>query len=234
MLLLNDAKIVLKNGFGHSSKTANKISQKGKESAMTEKNTPELVTFVVHSNNIPEGMKPKPSRKKPSSWGGEGEIIAQSEKNDVSISSFLVKLLFDYRLVDSYYEKSWEFTSTRGRWTRTRTLKKYYILSYVFARGTGSCTETLVSSLWQVRVYKNPLFRDDEVVPGEFTLSINCNRRRPLYDGDGLPVMVWNTIGLEKVPLEPATHLTINGGIASFSDDSDESDDGDDDDVISW
>lgn len=187
------------------------------ERVIGEKKMPEIVMFVVRSNSIPVGMKPKPARKEPAERM-EGTVIAQSEKNDVSLAALASLRIGDYRLVESYYEREWDLLVVPGK----RTLKGYYALTYTFARegdydrgGMLGCCEMLLGSLWQVRVYKNPLFRNGVPVPG-FTLSVNCINRKPLYNDDGSFLKVWNADRTEKVPLEPASYLEIDGDTVLF------------------
>lgn len=177
-----------------------------------------LVSVVVRSNSVPWGMEPKPERNEPAGRV-QGRVVAQSNKNDVSLVQTLVDLQAGgYRLVEKYYE---ERETEPGKWS-----KKYYLLTYVFARADGqpsfeftsfmACLDVVVDTTWQVRVYRNPLFRDGVAVPGEFTLSVNCHKRQPLYNDDGTPTLVWNDERTEKVPLEPACNLVIDGDTASF------------------
>lgn len=176
----------------------------------------EIVMFVVRSSFIPEGMEPKPERQEPA-VRMQGEVIAQSETNDVSLASALADLrVGKYRLVENFYV---EGETTVGR----KGMKTSFGLTYVFARdadgdrgGVLECFEMLMRSLWRVRVYKNPLFRDGQPVDGKFTLSINCVNRDPLRNDDGSPRMVWNDDRTKKVPLEPTTQLEIDGDNVSF------------------
>jgi hypothetical protein len=182
---------------------------------MTEKKWPELVMFVMRSSFVPAGMEMKPSRRvvvEPV----RGEVVAQSDTNDVSL---LMALRFFYwggwRVVSSYYE-----ARKNGG----------YNLSFVLAERSEDQSpdindewllfNLIEGSLWQVRVYKNPLFRDGKPVEGEFTLSVNCNARQPLYNYDGTPVMRWaqlaNGAGDIKIPLNPAHILYIDGDSVSL------------------
>lgn len=178
---------------------------------------PELVTFVVRSSSFPAGMEPKPKRREPVERV-EGTVVAQSEKNDVSLAATLASLrIGDYRLVESYCEM--RETAPGKKWS-----KMFYVLTYTFAREAdedcGSimeCLEMLTGALWQVRVYQNLLFRNGLIVDGEFTLSINCHRRQPLYEESGASVFVWNADRTEKVPLAAGSELRIDGDHVSIS-----------------
>ena len=156
---------------------------------MSEQKMAELVTFVVCSNSVLEGMEPKPARKEPAERV-QGKVITQSYTNDVSLWLALVGLMMEsYGFVESYYEV--RETAAGQMWGRT-----FYVLTFTFARNAngrpfGAYLGMFGDSLWQVRVYRNPLFRDGKPVDGEFTLSVNCHRRDPLYNDDGSPVMRW-------------------------------------------
>lgn len=75
--------------------------------------------------------------------------------------------------------------------------------------------EICETAFWQAEAYLNPYFKDNEVVDGLSSVSINCNTRIPLFRPDGTPEMRWqkdadgNRVGDAPQPLQPDHRLTV-------------------------
>ncbi|MFA5133336.1 MAG: hypothetical protein WC459_00805 [Patescibacteria group bacterium] len=102
--------------------------------------------------------------------------------------------------------------------------KVYTVTQYTFALeqsreeliiALSELKKMVEQTIWTVHAFENPCFSHGEIVAGEWTFSIMANRRTPLFEEDGSPVMVWkkneegDIIGDEKIPLTPEVNISI-------------------------
>ncbi len=78
------------------------------------------------------------------------------------------------------------------------------------------CRETM----WRVRAFVMPYFKDGKEIAHEKVMSVNLEHRQPLLGPDGKPLLVWKRgerrekVGNEPPPLQPKLRLgIIDGGI---------------------
>lgn len=128
------------------------------------------------------------------------------------------------------------------RVVNTEEGKTQYVLRYTFGTipreekhlrrlGEELCRELeayAAEALWNVQAFRNPYYRDGNVVEGKRVITIDINARKPLFEmkeGTLAPVMVWSGgrdkmgkgVG-EKVPLAAKSFLDVSeeGEIAIF------------------
>ena len=82
----------------------------------------------------------------------------------------------------------------------------------------GSLHKICLEAAWRVRAFVNPFFLRGEMVPGQTTVAINLEARKPLIDGNGQRIVAWkkdgqgNRIGFSAVPVEPDHILRLHEG----------------------
>lgn len=130
------------------------------------------------------------------------------------------------------------------RVVNTEDGKTQYVLRYTFGRvpreekhlrrlGVEFSRELeayAAEALWNVQAFRNPYYRDGNVVEGQRVITLDINARKPLFEmkeGKLEPVTVWSGgrdkmkkgVG-EKVALAPKTFLDISeeGEIATYFD----------------
>ena len=109
-----------------------------------------------------------------------------------------------YRMVDAFSEERIHEQGSPGKrayWTVRFTFarREYAVTMEEFRRTRDAAREDFSRmcrrALWRVRVFENPFYQNDEEVRGERTLSVNLEGRRPLFQGNGEPVVAWQEGG---------------------------------------
>lgn len=78
------------------------------------------------------------------------------------------------------------------------------------------------ATMWRVRSFSNPLYKNGEEIPDQRAVSINLEARQPLFRPDGQPVTVWQNdengkrVGDAPLPIKADYCLRIVGGAVSL------------------
>jgi hypothetical protein len=152
-------------------------------------------------------------------------VIQPTEK--CSLVEFLGELeAAGYEMVDGFYKERIDAKDPRGK-------RSYYMVQYLFARhefvelsGEFKKVRDVIraelrsiceSTMWRVRAFSNPFYKNGEEIPGERAFSINLEARQPLFRPDGTPVTEWQKdengkrVGDAARPLAPAFLLRVLG-----------------------
>lgn len=76
-------------------------------------------------------------------------------------------------------------------------------------------TSILKTSLWRVRAFLNPFYREGEAINGQYAISVNLDARKPIIDERGNPVREWQRnktgqkMGDKPVPIEPKRFIRV-------------------------
>lgn len=163
-----------------------------------------------------------------------------------SITEFLGELeIAGYELVDALYEERIDTKDPKNKKfmedVRAGLIdsdkrppgRTYPMVRFLFARSEfvenlfegfreirdrmyADLAEMACAALWRSRGFSNPLYKGGEEVAGQTALSVNFEVRRPLFQPNGLPVVMrqkdaaGNPIG-EPLPIKPDFHLRFGG-----------------------
>ena len=165
-------------------------------------------------NETPEG---RDERKKRSDG-----VLAIRPVQNVSLVEFLSDLqLSGYELIDAYYQQR-----------LSKEKRAFHTVLFVFCKHEyvrvseefGAKRDTISAELcticrqaaWRVRAFVNPFYGNGgEKVPGQATIGINLEARRPLFHADNQPIMAWRKgpggerIGDVPIPLKPDYYLRL-------------------------
>ena len=191
------------------------------------------LVIVQFSFSNPDVIPPSVRRRSPETHEERGERKDRADGDMIleptagaSLAEFPRDLeTAGYKLVDAFCKE---------RINDNPHLKKYYMVRFVFARreyaeisqGFWKVRDAIRaelqsicgSSLWRVRAFDNPFYKDGAEVSGQRTMSINLEVRQPLFVG-GQPVKVWERdsdgkrIGEAAVPLKAKRHFRIVAGV---------------------
>ena len=123
----------------------------------------------------------------------------------------------DYKMVDAFYQE-------RINNKPYNNIYYYHMLRFTFARHEvvdiseefkrvrdnmrAALMEMCRVAMWRVRIFSNPFYQNGKEVPGQRVLSINLDARKPLFQKNGKPIMVWKNGN--KVQIEPEYCLQID------------------------
>lgn len=166
----------------------------------------------------------KERRERKTHGTGMSVCVIQSTEG-CSLESLLDKIkAAGFTLVNAYYQPR---VDPNNPW------KRWFMARYIFVRNEdvtrdelGEYREEIETGLkdlcllafWRVRAWRNPFFKNDEPVDGLFAASVNLEARKPRYQPNGSPIVVWqkdsagNRVGTAPQPLEPTHILTIREG----------------------
>jgi hypothetical protein len=126
-----------------------------------------------------------------------------------------------FTLVDAYYQPRIDKINPR---------KRFFVARYVFIRTEEVARNELdelswkiladlhdlcLLAFWRARAYKNPYFKDEQLVDGIFAASINVDTRKPRFNSAGELIMEWerdankNKVGDASRPIPAAAKLRI-------------------------
>ena len=172
----------------------------------------------------------------------EAETVAQSELRlsregtgqmiELRQNCSTVELLNDiknagYQLADALCQirvnpKDWTKKSRyyMVRYTFVKTEKAEPATEFLKTRDAveNDLEKLLTESLWRIRVFLNPFFKNGQWVDGLHAVSVNLEARKPLFLPDGKPVVQWkkdeqnNRIGEAPEPIkaEQVFHIDQN------------------------
>lgn len=175
---------------------------------------------------VPEGIPEKPPEPPASEFIRKNEYVPGIQFLEPVAGVSALPLIGDFaeaqhQLVDGWWQE------------RTKNGQPYYMVRFMFA-GSDHATPSEVfvkvrptvmealqkllgESMWRVRGFANPFFKDGELIEGASALSINLEAREPLVDGVGKPLLRWqkdargNKISEAPVELKPTKFLRIVG-----------------------
>jgi len=160
-----------------------------------------LIQFSFYNErNVPLGIRSSPretkmERKQRSSRKHQGEeIIPRTQNTKIDIIEDL--LLSGYVLVDAYHKERIDPKNEEARYQMVRftfVREEHANVSDHYKKQQRSSVIELSdmcdNALWRVRAYLNPYFKDNRVVSGIKSLSINLEVRNPLKRFNGTPIL---------------------------------------------
>lgn len=171
----------------------------------------------------PETPEERTERKSHAS----GAMIIQPTEN-CSLEKLLDELYANgYCLVDA-------FNKTRLDHKQLPGMKTYHIVRFIFARADAATQSEAFQAksaavyadlrkicsgaFWRVRAFRNPFYLKGEEIPGEFTISLNLEARKPRLYPDGQEVKSWEKdaegrrIGDSPLPLKASWRVRCTYG----------------------
>jgi len=157
-------------------------------------------------------------------------ILAIEPIQNVGLSEFLEDLeSAGHEMIDAYYQPR------LGKDNRT-----FHMVLFVFCQREHvkisdefrMRRDTIIDELrkvcaqatCRVRAFVNPFYgSDNERVPGQATISVNLEARKPLLNSDSQPIMVWQKdregerVGDQPVPLRPDYYLRLQDNTIRFA-----------------
>lgn len=134
-----------------------------------------------------KGSTTKEDRKKRKEREHSTETISLWPEpiQEVSLEVFVNQLrALGYKLIDASTLERSKDDGTKYDMCRFLFLSKKELYSNDYRENEElyhKCLNELVFNVnWRIRAYKNPYYKDGEVVEGSHTLSINCEPRQPL------------------------------------------------------
>lgn len=177
------------------------------------------VPAAMTRHSEPETFAQSNERKTHSS----GTMIIEPIEN-VSLGQFVRELVgAGYELVDAFCQERLDRKDPNGR-------KTYWMVRFMFVRREcmvqddfeavrfqmmAALTTMCTTAMWRVRAFNNPCYQNGEEVASQRTWVVNLEARKPLFQGDGTPVVVWQKdergerVGDAPEPLRPHLWLMV-------------------------
>ena len=162
----------------------------------------------------------------------EEHVIRKSHSSGIMViepieKCSLVELLGDleasgYEMVDAFYKERIDAKDPRGKrsYHMVRflfTRREFMELSDEFKKVRDAIRAELQSicetTMWRVRSFSNPFYKDGEEIPDQRAVSVNLEARTPLFRPNGQPVTVWQKdengkrVGDAPLPLKADYYL---------------------------
>lgn len=172
-----------------------------------------------------ETLKERDERKRRSDG-----MLAISPIQNVGLAEFLNDLeRAGYEIIDASYQPRLDNNKRTFHVVRFVFCQKEHVkISDEFRTRRDTISADLfkicLQAAWRVRAFINPFYGSDgEKVPGQTTISINLEARKPLLNSAGQPMMVWQKdrkgrrMGDCPIPLKPAYYLRLQENTIKFT-----------------
>ncbi len=189
-----------------------------------EKAVPEWISH--HKKGVSQEKTGRKSRL-------NGKLVINPTEN-CSILSLAKDLgMAGYELVDAFCQKHTnpkypedEYQVVRFTFVRKGDMKLPDDFMNARIPVLGSLREMCADTMWRVRVFLNPYYKNGDEIPDKHAISINLESRQPLRFPEGPPIMVWpkdrngrstkGVPGAGKVALAPDYRLCIENNVISL------------------
>lgn len=181
---------------------------------------------VNNLNLVPQGIREKVLRSEtPAEFAARKEFKAEGEEcilptKDVSCAQFINNLAASgYIMIDAFFQVlNPKYIIVRFDFV----ILEHFLPSDGFSQGAKVKAEIGLrnmaeQNMWRIQAYLNSFFFEGYEIKDQYGLAINLGGRKPLFDKNHMPVLVWEKdeqgerVGEAPVELRPKLFLQIQG-----------------------